>query len=324
VALHYLVMAHRRPKRFADLLDAIVTDDARVTVHIDRTTDEAPFREAASPYSTISFIPERDRVDVRWGGWSQVEATLRLLRSASAAGAIRPRDYVILLSGDSYPLQPPAALERALSKQHHQFINSKPMTPTGTKPVSRFTTFYWEAARSGTRLMHLARAANRLRVRRPYRRALHGRVLHGGSQWWALTGQATGWLLREVDRDRRFVRFCRHTRVPDEFFFQTLLAASPFAGDVRPSLLFSIWEDPSAVSPELVRKKHVKHIVSNALMLDQRGYDPAPALFVRKLAGARSAERIRRTVWPLEPRLLLDQAALLAAADPSRSTQGES
>ncbi len=323
MALHYLVMAHRRPKRFADLLEAIVTDGSRVTVHIDRTTDEAPFREAASQYSTIRFIPERDRVDVRWGGWSQVEATLRLLRSAHGAGAIRPQDYVILLSGDSYPLQPPAALERAFSTLHHQFINSKPMTTTGTKPISRFTTCYWEAARSGTRVMHLARAANRLRIRRPYRKALRGRVLHGGSQWWALRGEATAWLLREVDRDRRFVRFCRHTRVPDEFFFQTLLAASPFARDIRPSLLFSSWDDSSTVSPELIRKKHVKNIASNALMLDQRGYDPAPALFVRKLAGARSAERIRRTVWPLEPRLL-DQAELLEAAEPSRTIQGES
>jgi hypothetical protein len=80
-------------------------------------------------------------------------------------------------------------------------------------------------------------------------------VPHCGSQWWALTRQAAEWMLDEIDRRPEYVEFCRHTEIPDEHFFQTLLANSPFVEENRPSIMYADWSGPA--KPAIITREHV-------------------------------------------------------------------
>ena len=57
---------------------------------------------------------------------------------------------------------------------------------------------------------------------------------HKGWQWWCLTHECTEYVLNYVDAHPQFVRFFRSTRIPDESFFQTILANSEFVHTVSP------------------------------------------------------------------------------------------
>ena len=58
----------------------------------------------------VSVLPQR--IDVRWGGFSMIEATLALMQAALA----QPQhQYFHLMSGDCLPLQTPETIERQMA-----------------------------------------------------------------------------------------------------------------------------------------------------------------------------------------------------------------
>ena len=73
--------------------------DSIVLVHVDQKADLEPFLNEFSHYPQLYFI--KDRVNVLWGHFSQIEATLSLLKTAEAY----QYSYFTLLSGDDIPLQ---------------------------------------------------------------------------------------------------------------------------------------------------------------------------------------------------------------------------
>ncbi|WP_192813089.1 beta-1,6-N-acetylglucosaminyltransferase [Arthrobacter sp. TB 23] len=299
MTIRYLVLAHYNPAQFAELLTALEHQGSTVIVHIDQKVDDAPFRAAAGTSGNVRFIPDRFRVRVNWGGWSQVEASLSLLRFAVNGPDFAAEDRLVLLSGDSYPVQEQSVIHdyfAALDDQ--QFINCLPMDPA-TKPSSRFTRFHLEYDPHRKFMSVLPRLVNRCGVPRNHERALNGRRVYCGSQWWMLTGEAVTWILDEIDADPAFTRYCRFTRIPDEFFFHTLLADSPFTHQLKRSLMYSSWTDASGASPEVLRKRHIKDLKVASLMVNQRGYGVALALFARKVVKPKITKKIRRDLWKL-------------------------
>lgn len=292
----YLVAAHYNPAMFGTLLDALTANGSPVVVHIDAKADEAPFRAEATERTDVTFTSTR--VDVRWGGWTLVESTLAMMRAA--APLIEPDDYVILLSGDSYPLQSQAAIAQHLAAgAGAQYINRVAMPSAEMfKPITRVSQFYLEYnPRNGKRNL-FPKVVNRLRIPRNYRKAFDGRRPFAGSAWWTLTGEAVQWILSEASRDQRFVKFCRWTRMPDEFFFQTLIEASPFAGKVTRSLMFADWSRPTGSKPAVIDADHLTAFASSALSAAPSGYGSGPVLFARKFSGdANLIHRVQDAVW---------------------------
>ena len=74
-------------------------DDA-VFIHVDLKADLSDFENALVNLKNIYFIQRR--VDIKWGGYEMVEATVNGFKEIIASGL--NIDYVNLLSGQDYPL----------------------------------------------------------------------------------------------------------------------------------------------------------------------------------------------------------------------------
>ena len=94
----YLILAHGSPKHLARLVAALSSNSATFFIHVDRKSDILPF--AAIQGQAIRFSDTR--IPVYWGDFSQVEATLTLLRAALDCNAKFER--FVLLSGADYPV----------------------------------------------------------------------------------------------------------------------------------------------------------------------------------------------------------------------------
>jgi hypothetical protein len=96
----YLITAHHQFEILEKLL--ILLDDPRndIYIHIDSKVKEFDFDRFAGilKYSSIFFVP---RIPVFWGGYSQIEATLILLRES----AVKGYDYYHFISGVDLPLK---------------------------------------------------------------------------------------------------------------------------------------------------------------------------------------------------------------------------
>jgi hypothetical protein len=235
------------------LLDAL---DARFTVfvHLDAKSDFAGLR-----------VPGHARVlarrlNVFWGGWSMMRATLALIAEARAARATR----YVLISGDSLPVRRADALQAALSEPGEYIemvrvpqaaVESGEGSDAATARLGWVQPWRFAAAVHGDHWllnpMLREAAASRYGVSQPAMDFIRGDAerlvqeviacLHPprpalfeswwyGRQWWALSAHAMEAILPAL-HDPQAQAFFRFMQVPDEHMLHTVLANTPGALD---------------------------------------------------------------------------------------------
>lgn len=289
----YIVQAHHQPAHFHRLVEALTTAGV-VVAHIDARVDERPFR---SDDPKLSFV--RDRVAVTWGGFSQVQATVGLLRAARSRHP--EASHLWFVSGDSYPLRDPRALDAMLAANpRRQLMNILPMpAPEMGKPITRLSRLWIPHDPRSNPLALGFKAIQRV-VPQPYRRALEGMRPYAGSQWFALTAEAVDWMLDSAGRHPRFHRLCRHTMCSDEHYFQTLLGDSPFLSHAVPSGMFTDFSTPPGPWPCVIGSAQLAQLATSAHTGAVSGYGTTTNYFARKFTDG-SADLLREieaTLWP--------------------------
>lgn len=282
VTVTYLVLAHDAPSQLTELLRLVTGPDARALVHVDRTSALDPFRRALSTVDTDVRLAAQ-RHDVRWGGFGAVAATVGLLREAVHSA---PADHYVLLSGRDLPIRPVEELHEVLAGAEVH-MESFPMPDEArAKPMSRLERWHVAPRRRESPLVWRLNQALRYLPARDVAKGLGGAAPHAGSQWWSLSHGCATEVLGFVDSSPRFVRFFRHVAVPDEIFFQTVVAALPGERTLRPSLTYTRWS--GGVSPDTLHTKDLEALratgASFARKFDlEHDDDVLPALRTRLL-----------------------------------------
>lgn len=93
----YLLLVHDYLDNIVRIIKKLNFSNAFFYIHVDKKVDISPYLQKLNA-PNIFFVKER--IDVQWGGYSQNEAVLNLLKLAFA----NDNDYYILLSGHDYPL----------------------------------------------------------------------------------------------------------------------------------------------------------------------------------------------------------------------------
>lgn len=97
--LAFLIQCHKNPKQINKLIQVLSHPDVDLYVHIDKKS-EISAEQINLNTSNVKILNDEDRVDVRWGTFSQVKATLNLLKEAYE----KKYDYYWLISGQDFPL----------------------------------------------------------------------------------------------------------------------------------------------------------------------------------------------------------------------------
>lgn len=265
----YLILAHTHPLQLGRLAARLAGPGVQLYLHIDAHT--APDIYLAMQDAVAqSNVPATwiERQPCRWGGFSLVNATLRLMRAALDEGC----DWLVLLSGQDYPLHAHHVIASRLAQSGMAgFIDMRAQAQFDVR--YRFEAFHSErlnGTSAGRWLQKLQRALNHLGLRRRLPSPLQ--QVYAGSQWWMLSAPVCRWLLDFCDAYPRVIPFFRRTLVPDEMFFQTLLAQSAFASQLQPDpLRFILWPE-GAWSPRTLTEEDLPQLLASS------------ALFARKFA----------------------------------------
>ncbi len=241
----FLICAHKDLDQLNRLVGQLCDPDFLVYVHLDRKSGLDPARLHPQARAV------RERVAVRWGHVSQVEATLASARQilAEAPGF----DKLVLLSAQDFPLLPNPLLKAALARlRDRELIETAPVAFDGWRVMHRYAYFHSSGANPAARLA--CAAANRvLRLLRRTRRLPDGLTPYGGSCWWALSRDCLREVLALADAHPRLLRFCRSVQSPDELFFQTLVMHSRFASRVlSDNFRYIAWPEGGACHPKVL------------------------------------------------------------------------
>lgn len=270
----HLILAHAAPAQLSKLIDALEDGNAHCFVHLDRKADLNSFaflRDRAR----VTLVP--GRVDVGWGAYSIVEATIRGFRAIVAPGM--DFDYVNLLSGADYPLQSPSEIHQFFTRNTGKnFMEYYPVYNEWTEAIPRLSQYHLTNYKFPGKYL-VQKFVNRLL---PERRMPAGLEPVGRSQWMSLTVDAVRYILAYLDVNPQVVRFFKLTWAPDELIFQTILYNSPFRSTlVNNNLRYIDWTKGEA-SPKVLTEEDLERMSASG------------KLFARKFDLARFPEVIEQ------------------------------
>lgn len=96
--LAILLLCHKNAEQINLFLDTLKHPDIEFFIHMDK---KANILYQIEQRPDIHILPNNLRVDVKWSGFSMIEATLNLLWEAYK---IKKFDYYWLCSGQDFPL----------------------------------------------------------------------------------------------------------------------------------------------------------------------------------------------------------------------------
>ena len=241
--LLYLVLAHKDFEQVERLIRALQEGEdgegqerkdgpmSHFVVHVDgKVPLPAALLDYAAMTPNVHVMAAEGRVNVSWGGFSVVQATLNAMAYGFHLGL--PFDRVINLSGATYPVATPAAIRRTLA-QHPLHEQLMIIDPTPTVPLPRVWHYFVECDNA----MH--RVARFVLPR--------GLPLRTGSQWFIVSRAFAHYLLTDEALVAPYTAYAQHVLIPDESFFATVLKASPWchfhANTNYLHLTFDVWED---------------------------------------------------------------------------------
>jgi len=273
----YLTLVHDNPGVLKRLLSALSCEDCGFFIHVDRKAD---IRRFSGVNGDNIFLSE-ERVSVYHSGFTMVEATLLLLREALS----RPQDhdYFVLLGGTHYPLRSKEYIHRFLEKNRGSEFISMARMPNDAlgMPLSKLDRIWFEEDEPVRRFLSRTLAKVGL-AQRDHRKCLGALEPYGGSQWWALTGEACRYIIEFVQSNESLPRFFRNTCCPDEMFFHTILGNSPFSSRVRRN--FTYLHMPAGERPVFLNAAHLHQVESCDRPWIDDGWGSGEALFARKFS----------------------------------------
>ena len=97
----YLILAHKNPRHLQRLINALQYDNTAFFIHVDAKVNNLDEFKLFKSFDNVYFI--KRRVDVQWGAYSMIKATLNGLEEIvqSNIGC----DYISLISGQDYPIK---------------------------------------------------------------------------------------------------------------------------------------------------------------------------------------------------------------------------
>lgn len=245
----YLVIAHHQFDILEKLLRLLDDERNDVFIHIDAKVADFDFGRFTSMPTRggLYFVP---RVNVNWGGFSQIRCELALLKCATR----RPYAYYHLISGVDLPLKTQDEIHDYFDRHDGvEFIHyAADDIETVSNRVARYHLDDWRGVMRSEQLKRLVTVADtgytfaqRLAgVNRLQRIPLD---LRFGAQWFSITHECATFVVAQEDWITE--HFARSSR-GDELFLQTLVFNSELrsrlvddlpAGDYLSCLRYVDW-----------------------------------------------------------------------------------
>eukprot|EP00903_Cladosiphon_okamuranus_P012640 g11825.t1 len=231
VRLVYVLLAHDNPAQTIRLVNALDDTSGRgrtcFVIHIDTKAEDMQ-KEMLEVFADRPnvIVMEEDRLDVAWGGFNVVQASLNAV--AIVLEREIPFHWLWILSGTTYPIASNDDIRAKLASHHPESIFMEVKSAVH-KPAS--TTWHYFVECDST----LHRIGRNLVPR--------GLDMYVGSQWLAMPPSAARWLMEDRGLVPKYREYAKHIVVADENFLPTLIKNSPLCANLVASNLVHVQFD---------------------------------------------------------------------------------
>ena len=294
----YIVLAHKYPEQLKRLIIKLDNEETSFFIHIDKKTSNKVYNQIVSSLSHLPNVYFLNRYKCYWGGFGLVKATIQGIKEIFDRNI--SFDWLILLSGQDYPLKTNSQIKKALEKNegklfltHYDYL----IPPDKKWPTSGSDRIdYWHFCLSNyVRFVFPAKltANSYLRykiLKRPWlqfisflysclffwlplkkRKFPEGFKPFIGSQFWCLSRDCVEYIHVFVQQNPDFINFFMYVDIPDEMFFQTVVLNSPFKERVVNDNLFCIdWDNINQTYPKVFVKTDFDRLISSSKLFARK------------------------------------------------------
>lgn len=280
--LAILLLCHKNPEQINLFLETLHHPDIEFFIHVDKKTN---MHLGGANCPDVHVLPDNLRVDVKWSGFSMIEATLNLLHEAHK---MKKFDYYWLCSGQDFPIQSPENIIQYFTDH------------TGSNFATLWPSYHYQSDHHDTHLDKRNRISypswmmGRHLLQRVMKRIYvevtggwthtykifcrHDRFsmipFYFGPQWIALHDDCVSWLLAYLKQNPWYEAGYRESLTPDESFFHTLLMLSPYANTRMDYLHYIDWYTPrkgkSKNSPNTLLLEDYDKIISSRRLMARK------------------------------------------------------
>lgn len=258
----HLILVHKNPRQLERLLKTMLHPNFDFYIHLDKKID-------INNYLSIIAIPNvffiKNRVDVKWGGYSIVKATFNGINEICQKD--RNYNFINFLSGQDYPIKPIEKIAHFF--QEHtgkEFITYKDIISDWKEAQDRYKKYHFTELRfkGSTRLERILNFFSRER-KVPYN--LHP---YGESMFWMLSPEVASYVVNKVENDKKMESFFSYTWAADEFLFQTIIMNSPYRNRVvNNNYRYIDWSAKEA-SPKLLGKDDFENLKMTPMLFARK------------------------------------------------------
>jgi len=219
----YGIICHRLTNPLIFLVEELIkSPNSIVVIHVDKKADIENIKINLPNSQQIHFL--EDRVDVQWGGYSQIDATLKLLHYSKKFDY----KYFSLLSGDDIPLMKVSDIEKYLIVQNKEFLGHDKIIDPIPRVKFIYPKFFFGKNKSiilkiKCRVFNLAQKIGFFNQNLD-----HLPKLYKGTSWFTLTKQAINYILDYITVNKFYDLAFKSSYCGDEVYFHTIIYNSPF------------------------------------------------------------------------------------------------
>lgn len=226
----YLIMAHNEPYILEKLLKLIDDERNDIYLHIDKKWKEFDF-EKFKKFVIKGHLYFTDRLDVKWGSFSQIECELLLMKTASKNDRYA---YYHLISGIDLPLTTQDVMHKFYdSMQGTEFISFDNHKMAYQDTLNRIKYYYAFTEYKHSRNIFAKvvwEFLNRLSlgIQKLFRVNRLKKVdyeIRKGANWISVTDDCVRYILSKNDE---IYKMYSHSICADELFVQTIVYNSKF------------------------------------------------------------------------------------------------
>jgi hypothetical protein len=296
----FLILAHSDLDQLKRLCVKLV-DYGHLYIHIDKKTDKDFVRLLSLYIDSIGLSGNvkiiNNRVNVAWGGFSQVMALKNLMEVA--LDEKEPRyDRFFVISGLCYPLfSPPKMMSYCENNKNKEFMMAYNLSRGDDKIQKQRVALYHyfrdiplphksvlrKAIIGGSKLL-----LKYLQIRKkPYLMINETRWdVYASSQWVGLTGNCCRYVLDQLNNNHNIARYFKTSYAPDEMVIATLIMNSDYREKA-----FHV----DSYDFEKFSMLHYLHYTDHIWTYDEKDYEAmmeSGKPFVRKLVSGKSEKLI--------------------------------
>ena len=221
----YCIICHKFTIPLQKTID-ILSKENDIFIHIDK---KANINDFETIKDKVIFI--KNRVDVRWGSFSQIQATINLLKETK----VKDYDYIFLLSGDCLPLKNSDEIKLYLSELKGKQFVAKDINISQEEINLRLKYNYRKnnfKKEKNTLEKYLEKFQYKLKLFKRNRLYDYLPKLHKGTNWFGITYDLRDYILNYVDQNPNYTEAFKRSLCGDEVFFHTIIFNSKYKDDI--------------------------------------------------------------------------------------------